>query len=234
MESKQALEKVDVGDKDLEVVKVFLDDLFDYKDEDNKDNLHLKNLFDEANENEKGVEYFYRKVLGDGLDKPNVDQLIPVPPEEPLEKVYEKVMKKDGEFKKPGEGIQFVKVVGHVKPEDITDHMVNKDKPEDNPNVQFVKTKGPDENGNEIPIQYFKAANDGKKPGEDPVYYKLKGDIKVKDIVEQIQNDGKPEGNEGVHYEKVKGNEIPEVEKLFKDKEDIPRVLYHTTYLKMV
>ena len=47
----------------------------------------------DADEEENGVKYYYRKVLGDGKDKPEFKNLIKIDPEDYLDKLYDDLEK---------------------------------------------------------------------------------------------------------------------------------------------
>ncbi|MBP5407644.1 MAG: hypothetical protein J6Y42_00725, partial [Bacilli bacterium] len=233
-----------LGDDNLECIKVSGDQLDAFLNEDlnKKPENNIKNIFKDADEEENGVKYYYRKVLGDGKDKPDFKNLIKIDPEDYLDKLYDQVKSIGDGLTKPDEGIQLVKVLGDVNPNDITDHMKEaqksydvKDDEDENKGttVQCVTVNKPNKDGKKEPIQYIKAAIGQPKKGEDPIaYYKVKGDAYPKDLLDQIEKNGKPDGKDGVDYDKVKGPELPEVQKLFADSENIPKTFYFTTDVK--
>ena len=99
--------------------------------------------------------------------------------------------------------------------------------------VQSITVNRPNKNGVKEPVKFIKAKRGKPKPGEEPIsFYKVKGDQDVRDILDQIQEKGKPDGKDGVDYEKVKGNELPDVKKLFDGKEDMPKTYYYTSKVK--
>ena len=106
----------------------------------------------------------------------------------------------------------------NINPEDITRHMNDSkrlyDKKDDDGNssgttVQCVKITKTNKDGKKEPVQYIKAVRGGAKPGEEPVsYYRIKDGTDVRDVLDQIQTNGKPDGTDGVDYNKVKGDEL--------------------------
>ena len=56
----------------------------------------------------------------------------------------------------------------------------------------------------------------------------------MRDILDQIQTKGKPDGKDGVDYTKIKGDELPEVQKLFKGSENMPKTYYTISNVKEV
>ena len=239
------IEKVDVDDDNFECVKVSGDELVKYANEPkDKDGivLRLRTLFKEANDADSGVNYLYRKVLSSGVDKPDSSQLKDVPGERKVDDVYEDVKAKEGDFTSPEEGIQLVKTVGNINPDDITKHMEEAkqlyDKKDDDglasgTTVQCVKVTKTNKDGKKEHVTYIKAVKGGAKAGEEPIaYYKIKDGTDVRDVLDQIQEKGKPDGTDGVDYNKVKGDELPEVKKLFEGSENIPKTYYYTTNVK--
>ena len=90
--------------------------------------------------------------------------------------------------------------------------------------VQCVTVNCPNKNGVKEPVKYVKAKRGKQKPGEKPIsFYKVKGDKNARDILDQIQEKGKPDGKDGEDYETVKGGELPNVKKLFDGNEDMPK-----------
>jgi len=145
------------------------------------------------------------------------------------------------DLKTPDDGVQLVKTVGNINPDEITKHMNeaktlydNQDKgPTKGTTVQCVSVSRPNKEGKKEPVQYIKATCGDKKPGVEPVsYYKVKGGTDARDILDQIQEKGKPDGVDGKDYEKVKPDELPEVQKLFDGSGDIPKTFYYTTNVK--
>ena len=239
------IEKLDVGDNDLECVKVSGDELVKYANEPkDKDGivLRLRTLFKEANDVDSGVNYLYRKVLSSGIDKPDYSQLKEVPSDKRMDDLYDQVKSLLGEFASPEEGIQLVKTVGNINPDDITKHMEEAKKLYDKKGddglssgttVQCVKVTKTNKDGKKEPVTYIKAVKGGAKAGEEPVsYYKIKEGTDVRDVLDQIQEKGKPNGTDGVDYNKVKGDELPEVKKLFEGSENMPKTYYYTTNVK--
>ena len=160
-----------------------------------------------------------------------------------MDTVYGQIKTKGEDFKCREEGIQLVKVVGKVNPDDITQHMndaknlYDKKDGDDGGSVgttvQCVTVSRPNKDGVKEPVQFIKATR-GKVPsGEDPIaFYKVKGGTDVRDILDQIQEKGKPDGQDGVDYDKVKGEELPEVKKLFDGNKDMPKTYYYSSNVK--
>jgi len=238
------LQRIDLGDDNLECIKVSGDqlDAFSNKDLNKKPANNIKNIFKDADEEENGVKYYYRKVLGDGKDKPDFKNLIKIEPEEFMDKIYDQVKSIGDGLTKPDEGIQLVKVLGDVNPDGVTEHMNEAKKnyevkDDDGENqgttVQFVTVNKPNKDGKKEPVHFIKATLGQPKKGEDPVaYYKVKGDNYPKDLLDQIEKNGKPDGKDGVNYDKVKGPELPEVQKLFADADNIPKTFYYASDVK--
>jgi len=200
-------------------------------------------LFNDVEDEKAGVNYYYRKVLGGTADRPGKEELVKIPANTPVEDVYDQIKSK-GDFKSPEEGIQLVKVIGDVNPEKITEHM-NEAKnsydkmgddgsKQEGTTVQCVSTTAPNKEGKKEPVKYIKATRGKKKqPTDEPIsYYKVKGDKDVRDILDQIQEKGKPDGKDGVDYETVKPDELPKVQKLFDNDKDIPKTYYYTSDVK--
>jgi hypothetical protein len=236
------VERIDNGDDDLECIKVSGDQLKSYG-QPSEDPHKIRSLFKEADDDRAGINYYYRKVLGSGLDKPVNDQLIKVTGDTDIEDLYNQIKDKEGNFKSPEEGIQLVKVVGDINPDEISGHMgsaktlYEKKDGDDGGNVgttvQCIKTSRPDKSGKKEIVQYIKAKRSGVKPGEEPIsFYRVKGDTDVRSILEQIQTKGKPDGKDGVDYFKIKDNELPEVKKLFDGNEDMPKTYFYTSNVK--
>lgn len=221
----KGIEKIDNGDDDLECIKVSGDKLTELaKPENNNKSNQISNLFKEADDDKEGANYYYRKVLGGTADRPGEEQLIKIPGDTDVDNVYDQIKDDLGNFKSPEEGIQLVKIVGDINPNDITKHMNDaKDlygkKGDDDTKgvvVQSITINRPNKNGVKEPVKFIKAKRSKPKPGEEPIsFYKLKGDKDVKNILDQIQNKGKPDGKDGDDYETVKGPELPDVKKLF-------------------
>ncbi|MBP3801733.1 MAG: hypothetical protein J6I85_06920, partial [Clostridia bacterium] len=233
----------------IQYIKIKNDKLSKYAEPNQ--NAKISSLFDDRNleddledqdEQAGGINYFYRKVLGDKLDKPNNTQLDKVSGDTDMDVVYNKLKSKSGNFKSPEEGIQLVKVIGNINPNDINKHMndVNnlynkkdKDGNSSGTTVQSVKVSRLNKEGKVEPVQYIKAIRGGAKSGEDPVaYYKVGGKADMRDILDQIQTKGKPDGKDGVDYTKIKGDELPEVQKLFKGSENMPKTYYFSSAVR--
>ena len=146
-------------------------------------------------------------------------------------------------LKNPDVGIHLVKAIGNINPVDMNKHMDDSkilyDKKDENgissgTTVQCIKTSKKGKDGKKEPVQYIKAVVGGiKKPGEEPIsYYRNKDGVDIRDILDQIIKNGKPDGKDGVNYNKVKGDEIPEVQKLFAGNENMPRTYYYTTIVR--
>ena len=99
--------------------------------------------------------------------------------------------------------------------------------------VQSITVNRPNKNGVKEPVKYIKAKRSKPKSGEEPIsFYKLKGNKDVRDILDEIQEKGKPDGKDGDDYETVKGPELPDVKKLFDGNEDMPKTYYYTSKVK--
>jgi len=155
-----------------------------------------------------------------------------------MDEIYSNVI---NDLKTPDDGIQLVKTVGRINPEEITKHMNDaknlyadqSETPSEGTTVQCVTVSRPNKEGKREPVQFIKATRGKKKPGEDPVsYYKVKGGKDVRDILDQIQEKGKPDGIDGKDYETIKGDELPQAKKLFDNNKDIPKTFYYTTNVK--
>ena len=111
VDNRPGFEKVDVGDDRFHCVKVTGSQLNNYNKPDNKDLPNkVRQVFKEADEDNNGVNYYYRKVLGDGVDRPDSVQLIKVEPTKDMEELYNQIKTIGGGINKPDEGIQLVKV----------------------------------------------------------------------------------------------------------------------------
>ena len=236
------VERIDNDDEDLECIKVSGDQLKSYG-QPSEDPHKIRSLFKEADDDKAGINYYYRKVLGSGLDKPVNDELIKVTGDTDIEDLYNQIKNKEGNFKSPEEGIQLVKVVGDINPDEISGHMgsaktlyENKDGDDGGSGgttVQCIKTSRPDKNGQKEPVQYIKAKRSRVNPGEEPIsYYRVKGDADVRSILDQVQSKGKPDGTDGVDYFKIKDDELPGVQKLFSGNEDMPKTYFYTSNVK--
>jgi len=230
------------GNNDIEWIKVSGDQLNNFANPQKPSDqpCNIRTLFRHAKDDKDGTKYYFRKVLGKNLDKPEKDPLSEVAGNTNVDNIYDQVKSKDGNFKSPEEGIQLIKVVGNVNPNDITDHLndsKNMYRSGDDgrgvgTTVQTVTVNRPNKFGVKEPVQYIKARRARPKKGEEPVsFYKVKGGKDARDILDQIQNSGKPDGKDGEDYEKVKGAELPDVKKLF-DNKDIPKTFYYTTKVK--
>ena len=122
------LKKIDVGDDRFQCVKINGDQLNKFNNLDNEKNKlnKVKNLFKDADDDDRGVNYYYRKVLGSGLDKPNNTQLLKVEPDTKVDEIYDQIKAIGGGIKKPDEGVELVKVVGDVDPNEINRHLLEK------------------------------------------------------------------------------------------------------------
>jgi hypothetical protein len=114
------IERVDNGDDNFECIKISGDKLASYsKPENNEYLIKLKNLFKEANDDKAGVNYFYRKVKGLGIDKPDNIELNRTSKDDNVEGLYDEIKSKGDGLTNPEEGIQLLKVVGNINPNDI-------------------------------------------------------------------------------------------------------------------
>jgi hypothetical protein len=93
-----------------------------------------------------------------------------------------------------------------------------------------MKTRSKD--AKKEPVQYIKAVRGGVKPEDRIAFYRIKDGIDVRDVLDQITKNGKPDGKDGVDYIKVKGDELPEVQKLFSGNENMPKTYYYTSAVK--
>jgi hypothetical protein len=82
----------------------------------------IKSLFKVAEDDKTGVTYYYRKVLGTGLDKPTFVQLAKVSGDTIVDDLYDQIKKKEG-LKTPDEGIQLMKTVGNINPNDVNKYI---------------------------------------------------------------------------------------------------------------
>ena len=99
--------------------------------------------------------------------------------------------------------------------------------------VQTITVSRPNKNGIKEPVSFIKAKRNKPIPGEEKItYYKAKRGTNPRDILDQIQQKGKPDGQDGVDYDKVKGDELPEIHKLFDENKDIPKIYYYTSKVK--
>ena len=227
-ESEKETEK----EKGIQYIKLKNDKLSKYAEPDNNakvedlfGNRNLEDDLEEQDEQDGGIKYYCRKVLGQSLDKPDNNQLEQVSGDTEMDEVYDKLKTKGDKFTSPEEGIQLVKTIGNINPKEIDKHMNDTkslyDKKDEDGNtsgttVQSVKVTKPNKDGVNEPVQYIKAVRGGLKSGEDPIsYYKFGGGVDIRDVLDQIQENGKPNGEDGVDYNKVKGDELPEVQKLF-------------------
>jgi hypothetical protein len=69
-----------------------------------------------------GVNYYYKKLLEAELDKPIFFQLAIVLGDTDANDLYDQIKKKEG-LKTPDEGIQLMKKVGNINPNDVNKHM---------------------------------------------------------------------------------------------------------------
>ena len=98
---------------------------------------------------------------------------------------------------------------------------------------QSITVSRPNKNGIKEPVSFIKAKRNKPIPGEEKItYYKAKRGTNPRDILGQIQQKGKPDGQDGVDYDKVKGDELPEIHKLFDENKDIPKIYYYTSKVK--
>jgi len=240
------LEKVDTGDDNILVLKISKKSLENYSKPDiPQDQLSkVRHLFKEADEQNAGVECYYRKVLDKDLDHPETAKLEKIPLDEDVDELYNKIKEKEGEFKSPEEGIQLLKVVGfNVNPKELNNHIVDvkklynkKDKEghSSGTTVQCVKVNRPNKEGKKEPVQFIKTVRGEVKPGEEPIsFYRVGGNADLRQLLEDIQTTGVPKGKDGVDYIKVKGDaDLADVRELFKGTENDPKTYYYTSQAK--
>ena len=87
----------------------------------------------DTDEEDAGTNYYYRKVFGDGLDRPDKSQLIPVEPNKNMDEIYDQIKALSGGINKPDEGVQLIKVVGDVDPKEINNHLKENQKLNEQP-----------------------------------------------------------------------------------------------------
>ena len=88
-----------------------------------------------------------------------------------MDEVYNDI--KD-DLKTPDDGVQLVKVVGNVNPDEITKHMNEAkqlyedqgEQPTQGTTVQCVTVSRPNKEGKKEPVQYIKATRGKRNPGE--------------------------------------------------------------------
>ena len=138
------------------------------------------------------------------IDKHHQKDLTDIPGEIDMDEVYWDII---NDIKTPDDGVQLVKTVGRVNPDEATKHMNEAkilydnttDEPSEGTTLQCVIVNRPNKNGVKEPVQYIKATRGKKKLGEDPeTYYKVKGGKYVRDILDQVQEKGKPNGVDGI------------------------------------
>ena len=88
----------------------------------NEQTTLIKNCFKVIEDDKTGVNYYYKKVLGAELDKPIFFQLAIVLGDTDANDLYDQIKKKEG-LKTPDEGIQLMKTVGNINPNDVNNHM---------------------------------------------------------------------------------------------------------------
>ena len=237
-EKMPGIEKLDADDDNLEYIKISGDEMAKYANE-SKDGivLSLKRLFKEADEIKFGINYSYRKVFCSRIDKPDSSQLKEILRDTKIDDIYNQVKSKFGDFTFPEEGIQLVKTVGNINPDDITKHMEEAkklyDKKDDDEfssgtTVQCIRKTKTKKDGKKVIITYIKAMTKREK-----YYYRLKEGIDIsdlRDVLEQIQEKGKPDGIDGVDYNKLKGDELSEVKTFFEG--SVKKTYYYTTNVK--
>ena len=87
------------------------------------DNRYLTNDLEDQDEKNGDIKYYFRKVLGQELDKPNKGQLDKVSGDLEMDDAYKKIKLKNGNFTSPKEGIQLIKTIGNINPNEIDKHM---------------------------------------------------------------------------------------------------------------
>ena len=121
-DERPSLEKLDFGDDKCEVIKVTGNQLNRFGNPDEKINEvnYIRTIFKDVDDDDCGINYYYRKVLGSQTDKPDKNDLADVPGETNIDEVYNNI--KD-DLKTPNDDVQLVKVVGNINPDEITKHM---------------------------------------------------------------------------------------------------------------
>ena len=240
----QGLEKIDTGDDNILVIKISKDKLDKYEKAENgpDEPSKVRQLFKEAEEISDGVECYYRKVLAGELDKPETAKLEKIPLNTNVDDLYTLIKENEGEFKSPEEGIQLVKAIGYIDPKELNKHITqvkqlyNKKDAEglsSGTTVQCVKINRPNKEGVKELMQYIKALRGNAKKGEEPLsFYRVPKNADLRQILEDIQTTGLPKGKEGVDYEKLAGDELEDVKKLFKGTENDPKTYYYTSAVK--
>ena len=241
---KPGVEKIDTGDDDLVVLKVRRDQLQNYDQPGTSpDQLSkLKHLFKDADENEAGVECFFRRVYGGGQDHPETAEFRKVPVNTTMEDLYEKLRAEGCKFDLQGDGIQLMKVVGNIDPKEKNKHAVkakrlydNKDKDGNTSGttVQSIKLNRVLPDGTKEPIQYIKTVKtDNIKPGENPVqYYVVKGKANLREMLEDMNTTGKLKGTENVDFSKVRDEDLPRIEEAFR-KSQHPQTYYYSNVVE--
>ena len=82
-------ERIETGDDDLECIKVTGSQLNDLANPENTSDkpVKIERMFKDADDDKEGVSYYYRKVLGQNLDKPVKDELVKVTPDTNLDDI---------------------------------------------------------------------------------------------------------------------------------------------------
>jgi hypothetical protein len=173
------IEKVEGdGDDDIEWIKVSGDQLNNFANPQKPSDqpCNIRTLFRHAKDDKDGVKYYFRKINGKSLDKPEKDPLSEVAGNTNVDNIYGQIKDKDGNFKSPEEGIQLIKVVGDINPNDITDHLNDAknmyrrgdDDRGVGTTVQCVTVNRPNKFGVKEPVQYIKARRGKPKKASFP------------------------------------------------------------------
>ena len=234
VKQEPGLETVDVGDDKVRCVKITGDQLSRYANPENRDAPadKVKDAIRDADEDDLGTKYFFRKIVGDGLDKPDETQLVEIPPNKKMDEIYDTIKATSGGITKPDEGVQLVKVIGDVEPKDINDHLKENKKVNDKPKKDKLpktydfetKPKGgkiksvsvlsdPQNTTNKnLPVKsVFKKMDQDKKKKEPEFdnsafyYTKTLGDLAKKDEVPKVTPID-PETEMKVLYNKLRGD----------------------------
>ena len=113
---RPGLQIIVVGDDNVKRVKIIGDELTKLANPETNDVPidKIKDVVKDADEEDAGTKYFFRKIVGGGLDKPDESELIGVDPELKMDDIYDHVKATSGGINKPDEEVKLVKIVGDV------------------------------------------------------------------------------------------------------------------------
>ena len=237
----KGIEKIDTGDDDILVIKISKDQLANYSNEESPEKQNkVRHLFKEAVEIRNGLEYYYRKVLDKENDKPETAKLTKIPFDTDMDELIKTIKEKEGDFKSPEEGVQLVKAIGYIDPKELNKHIIDvkklytkKDKEghSSGTSVQCVKVNRTNKEGKKELMQFIKAVRGQPKKGEEPIsYYRVPSNVDLRQVLEDIQLKGNPQGKDGVDFIIIKeGDDLADVQKLFKGTENDPKTYYYTS-----